>query len=115
MAQAISMNPQASIPVQTSHNPTQSTKATDPELFNGNRNQTEEFIRAIRIVVTMQADTFTDKRMKILYTLLFMHGGMAQVWAANKTMAVITGTSQMQTLDIFLENIEKTFRDPDWA
>ena len=30
-------------------------------------------------------------------------------------MAVITGTSQMQTLDIFLENIEKTFGDPDWA
>ena len=42
-------------------------------------------------------------------------GGTAQVWAANETMAVITGTSQMQTLDIFLENIEKTFRDPDWA
>ena len=30
-------------------------------------------------------------------------------------MAVITGTSQMQTLDIFLENVEKTFGDPDRA
>ena len=40
---------------------------------------------------------------------------MAQVWAANETMAVITGTSQMQTLDIFLENVKKTFGDPDWA
>ena len=38
-----------------------------------------------------------------------------KVWAANETMAVITGTSQMQTLDIFLESVEKTFRDPDWA
>ena len=54
-------------------------------------------------MVTMQADPFADKRMKDLYALSFMHGGMAQVWAANKTMAVITGTSQMQTLDIFLE------------
>ena len=53
--------------------------------------------------------------MKILYALLFMHGGMAQVWAANETMAVITGTSQMQTLDIFLDNIKKTFRDLDQA
>ena len=44
-----------------------------------------------------------------------MCGGTAQVWAVNETMAVITGTTQMQTLDIFLENIEKTFRDPDWA
>ena len=37
----------------------------------------------------------------------------AQVWAVNETMAVMT--TQMQTLDIFLENIEKTFRDPDRA
>ena len=63
----------------------------------------------------MQADTFTDERMKFLYAPSFIHGGMAQVWAANETMAVITRTSQMQTLDIFLENVEKTFRDPGWA
>ena len=53
--------------------------------------------------------------MKILYALSFMCGGTAQVWAVNETMAVITGTSQMQTLDIFLENVEKTFRDLDQA
>ena len=115
MAQAIATNPQASIPVQTLHNPIRSAKAADPKLFDGNRDQTEEFVRAIRIAVIMQADTFTDKRMKVLYALLFMCGGMAQVWAANKTMAVIMGTSQMQTLDIFLESVEKTFRDPDQA
>ena len=115
VAQAIAMNPQAIIPVQTSQNLTQSTKAADPKPFDGNWDQTEEFIRAIWITVTMQADTFADERMKILYALLFMHGGMAQVWAANETMAVITRTSQMQTLNIFLESIEKTFRDMDWA
>ena len=115
VAQAIAMNPQASIPIQTSHNLIQSVKAADPKLFNGNQDQTKEFVRAIRIMVTMQADTFMDERMKILYALLFMCGGMAQVWAANETMAVITGTSQMQTLAIFLESIEKTFGDPDWA
>ena len=63
----------------------------------------------------MQANTFADERMKILYALSFMHGGTAQVWAANETMAVITGTSQMQTLDIYLESVEKTFGDPDRA
>ena len=109
MAQAIATNP------QTSHNPTRSTKAADPEPFDGNRDQTEEFVRAVRIAVTMQADTFTDKRMKILCALSFMRGGTAQVWAANETMAVITGTSQIQTLDIFLESVEKTFGDPDQA
>ena len=39
----------------------------------------------------------------------------AEVWAANETMAVITGTSQMQTLDIFLGSVKKTFGDPDRA
>ena len=109
------MNPQASIPVQTLHNSIQSAKAADPDLLNGNRDQTEEFVRAIWIMVTMQANTFADKRMKVLYVLSFMHGGTAQVWAANETLAVITGTSQMQTLDFCLEGVEKTFGDPDWA
>ena len=95
VAQAIATNPQGSIPIQTSHNLTRSAKAADPEPFDGNRDQTEEFVRAIWIAVTMQADTFADKRMKILYALSFMHGGTAQVWVANETMAVITGTSQM--------------------
>ena len=60
-------------------------------------------------------DAFADGRMKVLYALSFMRRGMAQVWAVNETMAVITGTSQMQTLDIFLESVEKTFGDLDWA
>ena len=63
----------------------------------------------------MQADAFADERMKILYALSFMCGGTAQVWAANETMAVINGASQTQTLDNFLDNIEKTFGDPDQA
>ena len=115
VAQAITTNPQASIPVQTLQNLTQSAKAANPNPFDGNRDQTEGFMRAIWIAVTMQADTFADERMKILYVLSFMHGGMAQVWAVNETMAVITGTSQMQTLVIFLESVKKTFGDPDRA
>ena len=50
-----------------------------------------------------------------MHALSFMHGGMAQVWAANETMVVINGTSQMQTLDIFLENVKKSFGDLDRA
>ena len=63
----------------------------------------------------MQADTFADERMKILYALSFMCGGTGQVWAVNETMAVINGTTQMQTFDIFLENVKKTFGNPDRA
>ena len=115
MAQAIAASPQASIPVQTSHTSTRNAKAADPEPFDRNRDKTEEFMRAVRIAVTMQADTFADERMRILYALSFMHGGRAQVWAANETMAVINGMTQMWTLDIFLEDVEKTFGDSDRA
>src|SRR6266481_8238520 len=111
VAQAIVMNPQASIPVQSTHHPNKGMRATDPEPFDGNRDKMEEFVWAIWITVTMQADTFADERMKVLYALSFMHGGTVQVWAANETMAVINGTAQMQTLEAFLENVAKTFGD----
>ena len=61
----------------------------------------------------MQIDTFTDKRMKILYTLSFMRGGMAQVWAANETSAVLANTSTFNTLEGLLTSIKRTFGDPD--
>ena len=47
----------------------------------------------------MQIDAFADERMKILYALSFMRGGMAQVWAANETSAVLANTSTFNTLE----------------
>jgi len=55
----------------------------DPECFDGSRDKAEQFVQSIHIAITMQLDTFTDERMKILYALSFMHGGIAQVWAEN--------------------------------
>ena len=51
-------------------------------------------------MVTMQADTFMDKRMNILYVLLFMCRGTIQVWAANETMAVISYNQDIADADI---------------
>ena len=79
------------IPIQTLYNPVWIAKTTDPGPFDGNHDKTEEFVRAVQIAVTMQVDAFVDERMKVLYALSFMHGGTAQVWAANETMAVING------------------------
>jgi len=61
----------------------------------------------------MQLDTFMDKRMKILYALSFMHGGIAQVWAENKTNVVLSHTSMFSTLTELLAGIRRNFRDPD--
>jgi len=61
----------------------------------------------------MQLDTFADERMKILYTLSFMRGGIAQVWAENETNVILSYTSMFATLAKLLSSIEKTFRDPN--
>jgi len=54
-----------------------------------------------------------DERMKILYALLFMHGGIAQVWAENETNVVLSHTSMFSTLAELLAGIMRTFRDPN--
>ena len=66
----------------------QSSKAAKLESIDGSREKktTEKFIQVVHIMVTMQIDTFADERMKVLYTLSFSHGGMAQIWAMNETM-----------------------------
>jgi len=61
----------------------------------------------------MHTDAFTDKRMKILYALSFMSGGMAHVWAANETSATLANMSTFNTLEGLLTSIEETFGDPD--
>src|SRR5882724_806819 len=61
----------------------------------------------------MQLDTFMDERMKILYSLSFMHGGIVQVWAKNKTNVILSHSSTFSTLAELLASIERTFGDPD--
>ena len=62
----------------------------------------------------MQLDMFEDERMKILYSISFMHGGIAQVWAENETNRVLFHMSMFSTLAELLASIERTFNDPDW-
>ena len=61
----------------------------------------------------MQINAFIDERMKILYVLSFMSGGMAQVWAANKTSVALANTSTFNTLKGLLTSIERTLGDLD--
>jgi len=42
-----------------------SAKADEVESFDRNRDKTEQFVQSIHIAVTMQLNTFEDKRMKI--------------------------------------------------
>ena len=61
----------------------------------------------------MQIDAFADERMKILYALSFMSGGIAQVWAANETSVTLVNMSTFNTLQGLLMSIKRTFGDPD--
>src|SRR5882724_7979553 len=73
----------------------------------------EQFVQSICIAITMQLNAFADERMKILYTLSFMQGGMAQVWAANENSTILDNMSSFGTLAELLALIERTFSDPD--
>jgi len=41
---------------------------------------------------------------------MFMHGGMAQIWATNENNAVLENRSIFNTLEELLADIERTFR-----
>src|SRR5882672_905270 len=96
----------------TSHS-SRGAKAAEPETFDGSRDKAEQFVRSICIAITMQLDTFSDERMKILYALSFMRGGIVQVWAKNETNVVLSNSSTFTTLAELLAGITRTFGDPD--
>jgi len=54
-------------------------RAAKLESFSGSRDKAEQFIQSVCITFTMQLKAFVDERMKILYALSFMHGGIVQV------------------------------------
>jgi len=64
-------------------------KQTGPlvERFDVSKDKAEQFVQSICIAVTMQLNTFTNKRMKILDALSFMCGGIAQVWTDTREFA----------------------------
>jgi len=82
IAQAILMN------MPTRSHSSRGTRVAEPESFNGSRDKAEQFIWSIHITVMMQLDIFADERMKIIYALSFMCGGIAQVWAENETNVI---------------------------
>ena len=102
-------------PAPTTPSPHRHIKVADPERFSGDRAETEGFIRAIRLAIAVQPESFPDERTKILYALSFMTGGSAQIWAHNETEAVITGTSSVGSFEDFSRRVEEAFGDPDRA
>src|SRR5882724_6888916 len=60
-----------------------SAKAAEPESFDGNRDKKIGAVHLSCLHCSHKIDTFMDERMKILYVLSFMHGGMVQIWVAK--------------------------------
>jgi len=46
----------------------------------------------------MQLHTFVDERIKILYALSFMHGGIVHVWAKNEINMILSQSSTFPPL-----------------
>src|SRR3979490_2740836 len=91
-------------PTATSH---RSIKAADPEKFSGDRADTQGFIRAVKLSIAIQPGSFLDDKTKISYALSFMSRGSAEIWAHNKTQAIIDGTSLITTFVEFTKKVEE--------
>ena len=107
IAQAILMN------MLTRSHSSRGARAAELESFDGSRDKAEQFVQSIHIAAMMQLNTFMDKKMKILYALSFMHGGIAQVWAKNETNMILSHSSMFTTLAKLLVGFERIFGDPD--
>lgn len=115
-AAAIAATQSIATPISTQTSPSaRPIKAADPTKFNGDRAATDGFLRAIKLAIAVQPNSFPDDRTKILYALSFMTDGSAQIWAHNETEAVINGTSSISTFDLFVKQVQDAFGDPDAA
>jgi len=88
-------------------------RAAKMEIFYGSRDKAKKFFQSDHITTMMQLDIFKDERMKILYALSFICGGIVHVWAKNETNVVLSHTSMFSTLVELLAGIERTFGNPD--
>jgi len=113
-ATVVAQNIPSPMPVNSTHS-TRKIKAAVPDKFNGDRAAMEGFVRAVKLSIAVQPDSFPDERTKILYALSFMTAGTAQTWATNKTEAVIDGSSSIETFEEFIKQVEEAFGDPDLA
>src|SRR3979490_497800 len=78
-------------PTTTQHSP-HPIKAADTEKFCGDGADTEGFIHAVKLSITLQPTSFPDEKTKMLYALSFISGGSAALWAHNNTKAIFVGT-----------------------
>src|SRR5882724_9976286 len=107
VVQAILMN------MPTGGHSSRGARAAELESFYGSRDKAEQFIQSIHITIMMQLNMFADERMKILYALSFICGGIVQVWAENETNVVLSHSSTFSTLAELLAGIKRTFSDLD--
>ena len=92
---------------------THSIKPMEPNKFNRDQSQTDEFIRVVKLAIAVTLATFSDDQTKILYTLSFMNRGMAEVWANNKMQVVINGTISITTFNKYIKRLKDAFGNPD--
>ena len=112
LTNALSIAHHITTPAPTTPSSHRHIKVADPEKFSRDHAETEGFIRAIRLAISVQPESFPDERIKILYALSFMTDGSAHVWAHNETEAVISGTSSIRSFEEFSRHVEEAFGGP---
>ena len=92
-------------------------KVADPPIFNGNRNELQSFIRSVRTCFTLAPSRFPvgDEVRRILFTLGFIQGGTAGIWANNTANSFLDPTvpNPFDTFEQFQNALERSFGSMD--
>jgi len=74
-------------------------EAALPPKFNGERSQVVSFINACRLFMQMKM-TQVGERSKISWVLLYVQGGIAEIWKDNILDEITKGTLLVNTVEM---------------
>lgn len=93
------------------HLPPREPRVSDPEYFDGNRQQLRNFVAQVRLVIQAQPSRFTTERQKVIFAATFLRGpafSWLQPYLENSIPAPI-----LDSLDVFFKELHGVFGDPD--
>ncbi|EEB95492.1 hypothetical protein MPER_05533, partial [Moniliophthora perniciosa FA553] len=72
-------------------------KVKAPPTFSGDGETTDDFLKAVKINLKMNKHMYDTDERKILYTLSYMNGGMAQAWNNNVLDEILDKVTKKMT------------------
>jgi hypothetical protein len=86
-----------------------------PDVFDGDKTKYRAWKMQLFVYFMANPDDFPTHQRRILFTLSYMKGGIAQMWAESYIERVMTEDREnfFDTWIVFLRGLDKAFTDPN--